>query len=109
MKVKVTEEFPWAPDGNHVRYVKPGEVLEGRGAEVALEMLSGEVVVAEEVEPPAPQANDGVTGPTAPQEPEVSPLPAATAEPPAPAAQEQKTSPPGFSTADIVRKKRHGR
>ena len=43
-KVKVTKEFPWAPDGNHVRVVKAGEVLEGRGAEVALQMKSGEEV-----------------------------------------------------------------
>jgi hypothetical protein len=42
MKVKVTKEFDWAPDGNHVRKVKVGEVLEGRGAEVALHLKSGE-------------------------------------------------------------------
>lgn len=41
MKVKVTQEFQWAPDGNHVRDVKVGEVLEGRGAEVALEQKKG--------------------------------------------------------------------
>ena len=44
MKVKVTKYFPWAEDGNHVRTVKVGEVLEGRGAEVALQMKCGEEV-----------------------------------------------------------------
>jgi len=50
MKVKVTKSFPWAQDGNHVRIVKAGEVLEGRGAEVALQLSSGE-----EVKEPAPE------------------------------------------------------
>lgn len=58
-KVKVTKGFPWAPDGNHVRYVKVGEVLEGRGAEVALQMGAGEVLPETE---PKPQ-------PTAPEHP----------------------------------------
>lgn len=42
MKVKVTKDFLWAPDGNHVRAVKAGEELEGRGAEVALQLGKGE-------------------------------------------------------------------
>jgi hypothetical protein len=53
MKVKVTKEFDWAPDGNHVRKVKVGEVLEGRGAEVALHLKCGEEV-REESKPPPP-------------------------------------------------------
>lgn len=111
MKVKVTKEFPWAPDGNHVRHVQPGEVLEGRGAEVALAMNSGEVVAEVPVPalvPPstAPQADDGACEAPSPQEPAAAPPPSAAAEEPAP---EQKTSSPGFSTADIGRKKRHGR
>jgi hypothetical protein len=53
-KVKVTKTFPWAADGNHVRYVKPGEVLDGRGAEVALQMGAGEVLP--EAEPARPQS-----------------------------------------------------
>jgi hypothetical protein len=55
MKVKVTKPFPWAPDGNHVRNVKAGEVLEGRGAEVALQLNSGEKLATEpeKAQPPA--------------------------------------------------------
>jgi hypothetical protein len=52
MPVKVTKEFKWAEDGNHVRTVKVGEVLDGRGAEVALLHASGEEVR----EPPKPVA-----------------------------------------------------
>ena len=44
MPVKVTKEFKWAEDGNHVRTVKVGEVLEGRGAVVALQLSCGEEV-----------------------------------------------------------------
>lgn len=44
MRVKVTKEFKWAPDGNYVRTVRVGEELEGRGAEVALQLSSGEEV-----------------------------------------------------------------
>jgi hypothetical protein len=44
MRVKVTKEFRWAHDGNHVRTVKVGEELEGRGAEVALQLSSGETM-----------------------------------------------------------------
>lgn len=44
MRIKVTKEFKWAPDGNNVRTVKVGEELEGRGAEVALQLSSGEEV-----------------------------------------------------------------
>lgn len=58
MKVKVTKEFQWAPDGNHVRTVKVGEVLEGRGAEVALQLLSGEEV-REPPRGPAPTPGKG--------------------------------------------------
>jgi hypothetical protein len=53
MKVKVTKAFPWAEDGNHIRTVKAGEVLEGRGAEVALQLSSGEEV-REQPKPPTP-------------------------------------------------------
>lgn len=55
MPVKVTKEFNWAPDGNNVRKVKVGEVLEGRGAEVALQLSSGEEV--REPSKPAPVPN----------------------------------------------------
>jgi hypothetical protein len=51
MKVKVTKDFPWAPDGNNVRLVRAGEVLEGRGAEVAIQMKCGEEV-REDAKPP---------------------------------------------------------
>lgn len=44
MKVEVTKSFKWAPDGNHVREVQAGEQLEGRGAEVALQLNSGRVL-----------------------------------------------------------------
>lgn len=46
MRVQVTKDFHWAPDGNNVRLVAVGEVLEGRGAEFALELKSGRVVGA---------------------------------------------------------------
>jgi hypothetical protein len=54
MKVKVTKAFNWAEDGNHLRTVKVGEVLEGRGALVALQLSSGEEV-REPQKPPAPE------------------------------------------------------
>ncbi len=38
MKVQVTKSFKWAPDGLHTRDVQVGELLEGRGAEVALDL-----------------------------------------------------------------------
>jgi hypothetical protein len=41
MRVEVTKSYKWAPDGNHVREVQVGEVLEGRGAEIALELRCG--------------------------------------------------------------------
>ncbi len=53
MKVIVNKTFKWAPDGIHVRDVLVGEVLEGRGAQVTLDMQCGEVV---DEEPPAKQA-----------------------------------------------------
>ncbi len=101
MRVKVTKEFPWAPDGNHVRYVKPGEVLEGRGAEVALAMQAGEAVTGEVTTDPSnpPTPESGAAGPGGPPAAEAS----------LPEQPEQKMGPPGFSTADIGRKKRHGR
>jgi hypothetical protein len=52
-KVKVTKDFPWAEDGNHVRTVKVGEMLEGRGAEVAIQLGSGEVLPEPEAKPQA--------------------------------------------------------
>lgn len=58
MRVEVTRSFKWAPDGNNVRDVAVGEVLEGRGAEVALQLSSGrqlaDVVAAEAAELAAP-------------------------------------------------------
>jgi hypothetical protein len=57
VKVKVTKEFRWAHDGNHVRTVKVGEELEGRGAEVALQLASGEEV--RESSKPAPPPSKG--------------------------------------------------
>jgi len=62
MKVKVTREFKWAPDGNHIRTVNVGEVLEGRGAEVALQLRSGEEVKESAPEPskkPGGEPNKG--------------------------------------------------
>ena len=53
MKVKVTKPFNWAPDGNHVHAVKAGEVLEGRGAVVAMQMNAGEEVREEPAKAPA--------------------------------------------------------
>ena len=44
MKVRVTKAFPWAADGNTVRMVQVGEVLEERGAVVALQMKAGVVL-----------------------------------------------------------------
>jgi hypothetical protein len=44
MKVTVTKSFNWFPDGNHLRVVEVGEVLEGEGARVALELKSGEEI-----------------------------------------------------------------
>ena len=41
MRVEITRSFQWAEDGNHVRTVAVGEVLEGRGASVALDMKCG--------------------------------------------------------------------
>lgn len=55
MRVKVTKEFKWAPDGNHVRTVRVGEELEGRGAEVALQLSSGDEV--REAPKPAAQSS----------------------------------------------------
>lgn len=55
MKVEVTKSFPWAPDGNNVREVKVGEVLEGRGASIALELKCGRAV-EEKPAAPAPSA-----------------------------------------------------
>jgi hypothetical protein len=41
MRVEVRKSFLWAPDGNHVRTVAVGEVLEGEGARHALAMGDG--------------------------------------------------------------------
>jgi hypothetical protein len=61
MKVRVTKQFPWAPDGNHVRTVKVGEVMEGRGAEVAMQLASGELLT--EQAPPKEPAKSPVKPP----------------------------------------------
>lgn len=58
MRVKVTKDFKWAPDGNHIRTVRAGEELEGRGAEVALQLSSGEEV-REAPKAPAPTPSKG--------------------------------------------------
>lgn len=44
MKVRVTKRFLWAPDGNTVRAVEVGEVLEEQGAEVAMSLRACEVI-----------------------------------------------------------------
>jgi hypothetical protein len=55
MKVKVTKEFLWAGEtGNHVRTVNAGDVVEGRAAEVALQLKSGEEVSETQARPPEP-------------------------------------------------------
>lgn len=41
-RVEVTKAFRWAPDGIHAREVEIGEVLEGEGAEIALQMGCGQ-------------------------------------------------------------------
>lgn len=46
MRVEVTKTFRWAPDGNHVVDVEAGQVVEGRCAEVALQLGSGRDVDA---------------------------------------------------------------
>lgn len=38
MKVEVTKEFKWAPDGNHVVTVPAGKEVDGRAAEVAIQL-----------------------------------------------------------------------
>jgi hypothetical protein len=47
MRVEVVKPYLWAPDGIHVREVQVGEVLEGEGAEIAMQMKSGRVLDAE--------------------------------------------------------------
>jgi hypothetical protein len=68
MKVRVTKSFPWAQDGNHVRTVKVGEVLEGRGAVVAMQLGAGEALPEQsaakapeptKVSPPQPEHKRG--------------------------------------------------
>lgn len=44
MRVRVTKEYLWAPDGIHARLVQVGEEFEGEGAEVALQMGAGEPI-----------------------------------------------------------------
>jgi hypothetical protein len=44
MRVRVTREYLYAPDGIHVRTVEVGEELEGVDAQVALDMKAGEVL-----------------------------------------------------------------
>jgi hypothetical protein len=106
MKVMVTKEFAWAPDGNHVRYVKPREVLDGRGAQVAIEMQCGEALTEAAGAAAEPQGGTPLDGGAS--NPAPSPPPHAPAAE-APVGSEQKAGATGFSTADIGRKKRHGR
>ncbi len=47
MKVLVTKSFKWASDGNNTRTVVVGEVLDGRGAAVAISMGCGKELKAE--------------------------------------------------------------
>lgn len=44
MRVHVTRQYLWAPDGIHVRTVEVGEVLEGEAADIALQMGAGKVL-----------------------------------------------------------------
>lgn len=44
MRVQVTRQYLWAPDGIHVRTVEVGEVLEGEAADIALQMGAGKVL-----------------------------------------------------------------
>lgn len=53
MRVRVTKEYLWAPDGNTVRTVRVGEELEGEGAAIALQMGAGEALGEEKSEEPA--------------------------------------------------------
>lgn len=79
MKVEVTKSFLWAPDGNHVRTVAVGELLEGRGAEVALQLGSGYVLAeaskAEETAEPKPTTPE-VAHPAVEPAPAPAPAPA---------------------------------
>jgi hypothetical protein len=63
-RVEVTKTFLWAPDGNHVREVPVGEVLEGEGAEIAMQMQSGRVLDDETAVGAAP---DNRAAPRAPR------------------------------------------
>jgi hypothetical protein len=54
MSVRVTKDFRWTPDGVRTQTVRAGDVVEGRAAEVALEMGCG-VVEGEKAKPAAPE------------------------------------------------------
>lgn len=55
MRVKVTNEYLWAPDGIHVRKVAVGEELDGEAAEICLQMRSGEIIEPEKAIDGAPE------------------------------------------------------
>ena len=60
MRVKVTKDFLWAgEDGNHVRTVKAGTEVEGRAAEVALQVKCGEESRGEQPKPTATSQGKG--------------------------------------------------
>lgn len=77
MKVKVTKAFRWAREGIYVIDVAPGEVVDGRAAEIALEMGRGQPLV--EAMPAAPVA------PAPERPPEAQAVPAAPENKAAPA------------------------
>lgn len=51
MQVRVTKDFKFAEDGIHVRSIRAGEVLTGRGAVVALQLKVGEELHEEKAAP----------------------------------------------------------
>jgi hypothetical protein len=51
MRVEVVKSYLWAPDGIRVREVQIGEVLEGEGAEIAMQMGCGRELKAEPAAP----------------------------------------------------------
>jgi hypothetical protein len=56
MRVEVVTSYLWAEDGIHAREVAVGEVLEGEGAEIAMQMGCGRELVDEGAET---KARDG--------------------------------------------------
>jgi hypothetical protein len=83
--VRVTRDFLWAPDGITARAVRVGEVLEGEGAEIALQMGAGAVLseASQESRAQAPAqgevspAHEEAPAPVAPPVAEAAPAPEA--------------------------------